>query len=105
MTGIHRVESKNIQGMAVIKLFFYPGTEMAGAMAEAVGYTLRAKGFMPPGTLPPFILRYDTGSVPVGYLVIDSDQARSVGQMSDLVPVPVPAIFCTIPSASSPPPA
>ncbi len=77
MTGIHHVESKNIQGMAVIKLSFYPGTNMAGAMAEAVGYTVRAKGFMPPGTLPPFILRYDTGSVPVGYLVIDSDQARS----------------------------
>jgi AcrB/AcrD/AcrF family len=30
MTGIHHVESKNIQGMAVIKLFFYPGTDMAG---------------------------------------------------------------------------
>jgi Cu/Ag efflux pump CusA len=83
MTGIHRVESKNIQGMAVIKLAFYPGTDMAGAIAEAVGYTVRAKGFMPPGTLPPFILRYDSGSVPVGYLVIDSDQARSVGEMSD----------------------
>jgi multidrug efflux pump subunit AcrB len=66
MTGIHHVESKNIQGMAVIKLFYDPGTDMAGAMAEAVGYTVWAKGFMPPGTLPPFILRYDIGSVPVG---------------------------------------
>ncbi len=79
MTGIHHVESKNIQGMAVIKLSFYPGTNMA----LAVGYTIRTKGFMPPGTLPPFILRYDTGSVPVGYLDIDSDKARSVGEMSD----------------------
>jgi multidrug efflux pump subunit AcrB len=105
MTGIQHVESKNIQGMAVIKLSFYPGTNMAGAMAEAVGYTVRAKGFMPPGTLPPFILRYDTGSVPVGYLVIDSDQGRSVGEMSDLALFRVRAIFGSIPGASSPPPA
>ena len=104
MTGIHHVESKNIQGMAVIKLFFYPGTNMAGAMAEAVGYTVRARGFMPPGTLPPFILRYDTGSVPVGYLVIDSDKARSVGEMSDIALFRVRAIFGSIPGASAPPP-
>ena len=56
MTGIHHVESKNIQGMAVIKLSFYPGTDMGGAMAEAVGYTVRARGFMPaghPAPVPP----------------------------------------------------
>jgi multidrug efflux pump subunit AcrB len=105
MTGIHHVESKNIQGMAVIKLYFYPGTNMAGAMAETVGYTVRARGFMPPGTLPPFILRYDTGSVPVGYLVFDSDQARSVGEMTDLAIFRVRAIFGSIPGASAPPPA
>src|SRR3954454_20806005 len=104
MTGIHHVESKNIQGMAVIKLSFYPGTDMGGAMAEAVGYTVRAKGFMPAGTLPPFILRYDTGSVPVGYLVFDSDRARSVGEMTDLALFRVRAIFGSIPGASSPPP-
>ncbi|SIO60512.1 Multidrug efflux pump subunit AcrB [Singulisphaera sp. GP187] len=104
MTGIHHVESKNIQGMAVIKLSFYPGTDMGGAMAEAVGYTVRAKGFMPAGTLPPFILRYDTGSVPVGYLVFDSDRARSVSEMTDLALFRVRAIFGSIPGASAPPP-
>ena len=104
MTGIHHVESKNIQGMTVVKLFFYPGTDMANAMAEAVGYANRAQGFMPPGTLPPFILRYDTGSVPVGYLVIDSEKPRSVSEMSYLALFRVRAIFGSIPGASSPPP-
>jgi multidrug efflux pump subunit AcrB len=104
MTGIHHVESKNIQGMAVLKLYFYPGTDMGNAMAEAVGYTVRARGFMPQGTLPPFILRYDTGSVQVGYLVVDSDKDRSVGEMSDLTLMRVRAIFSSIPGASSLPP-
>ena len=72
ITGIHHVESKNIQGVALMKLFFHPGTDMAQAMAETVGYVNRARAFMPPGTVPPFIMRFDTGSVPVGYLVLSS---------------------------------
>src|SRR5262249_354128 len=66
ITGIHHVESKNIQGVALMKLFFHPGTNMAQAMAETVNYVNRARSFMPEGTVPPFIMRYDAGSVPVG---------------------------------------
>src|SRR5579864_4067238 len=68
--GIHHVESKNIQGMALMKLFFHPGTDMAQAMAETIGYVTRSRAFMPPGTVSPFITRFDAGSVPVGYLVL-----------------------------------
>src|SRR5947208_7444141 len=68
--GIHHVESKNVQGVSLMKLFFHPGTDMAQAMAETVGYVDRSRAFMPPGTVPPFIMRFDTGSVPVGYLVL-----------------------------------
>jgi hypothetical protein len=39
----HHVESKSIQGMAIIKMYFYPGTDMANAMAEAVGYADRGR--------------------------------------------------------------
>src|SRR5256886_1190765 len=73
ITGIEHVESKNIQGMALMKLYFHPGTNMAQAMAETVSYVNRARSFMPPGTVPPFIMRFDAGSVPVGYLVFSTD--------------------------------
>src|SRR5437763_8944173 len=69
ITGIEHVESKSIQGAAIIKLQFYPGTDMAQAMSETVAYVNRARAFMPPGTVPPFIMRFDAGSVPVGNLV------------------------------------
>src|SRR5438094_2274875 len=59
ITGIHHVESRNIQGVALMKLYFHPGTNMAGAMAETVAYVNRARSFMPPGTLPPSIMRFD----------------------------------------------
>jgi hypothetical protein len=54
--------------MALMKLFFHPGTNMAQAMAETIGYVTRSRAFMPPGTVSPFITRFDAGSVPVGYV-------------------------------------
>ena len=64
ITGIEHVESKSIQGAALMKLVFHQGTDMSQAMAETVGYVNRARAFMPPGTVPPFITRFDAGSVP-----------------------------------------
>ena len=43
ISGIHHVESRNVQGMAVMKLFFHPGTNMAQAMAETIGYVTRSR--------------------------------------------------------------
>src|SRR5207237_10215580 len=78
ITGIEHVESKNIQGVALMKLYFHPGTNMAGAMAETVSYVNRSRSFMPPNTVPPFILRFDSGSVPIGSLLFES-KTRPIG--------------------------
>src|SRR5579885_3227911 len=72
INGIHHVESKNTQGVSLMKLYFHPGTNMSQAMAETVGYVNRARAFMPPGTVPPFVTRFDAGSVAVGQLVFSS---------------------------------
>src|ERR1700724_1523839 len=79
ITGIEHVESKSIQGVALIRLQFHPGTNMTQATAETVSYVDRARAFMPSGTVPPFVMRFDAGSVPVGDLVDrarDADTAR-----------------------------
>ena len=83
ITGIEHVESKNIQGVALMKLVFHPETDMSQAMAEVVGYVNRSRAFMPPGAVPPFIMRYDAGSVPVAQLVFSSE-SRSPGEMQDI---------------------
>src|SRR5678809_529257 len=82
INGIEHVESRNIQGISLIKLQFHPGTNMATAMAETVSYVNRARAFMPTGTIPPFIMRFDAGSVPVGNLVFSSDDPNV--QLKDL---------------------
>ncbi len=83
ISGIRDIESKSIQGVALLKLEFHPGTDMAAAMAETVEYVNSAMALMPPGTLPPFVMRYDAGSVPVGYLVFVST-GRTLGELQDL---------------------
>jgi multidrug efflux pump subunit AcrB len=101
--GIHHVESKNIQGVALTKLYFHQGTDMAQALAETVNYANRAQSFMPPGTVPPFIMRFDAGSVPVGYLVFSS-ATKSIGDIQDQALNYVRPMFASLPGVSAPPP-
>src|SRR5918911_965755 len=61
ITGIEHVESKSIQGVSLIKLYFHPGTDMAQAMAETISYVERSRAFMPSGTVPPFVVRFGAG--------------------------------------------
>ncbi|MFM9146561.1 MAG: efflux RND transporter permease subunit, partial [Verrucomicrobiota bacterium] len=103
ITGIEHVESRNIQGAAVMKLQFHPGTDMAQAMSEVVGYVNRSRAMMPPGTVPPFIMRFDGGSVAVGQLVFTSP-TRSVAQLQDVALNTVRPLFATLPGVSAPPP-
>ena len=103
ISGIHHVESRNIQSSALMKLYFHPGTDMAQAMAETIAYVNRSRSFMPAGTVPPDVVRFDTGSVPVGYLVLSS-KSRSIGEIQDLALFRVRPVFASLPGVSAPPP-
>jgi multidrug efflux pump subunit AcrB len=103
VSGIHHVESRNVQGAALMKLYFHPGTDMAQAMAETVQYVNRSRAFMPPGTVGPFVMRFDTGSVPVGYLVLSSE-TKTIGEIQDQALFKVRPMFASLPGVSAPPP-
>ena len=81
--GLKGIESKNIQNMVMLKLTFYPGTDMAAAMSQVVSLANRARGQMPPSVLPPFVMRFDAANVPIGYLVLES-KTRPLGELADL---------------------
>src|SRR6201988_672860 len=103
INGIESVESKSIQNTALLKLTFHAGTDMAEALAQTIGYTNRARAFMPPGTVGPFIMRFDAGTVPVGYLTFSSS-SRSLGEIQDLALNRVRPQFATLDGLTSPPP-
>src|SRR3954466_7364989 len=103
INGIEHIESASIQGMAMLKLYFHPGTDIAQSMAQVTAMAFRATSFMPPGTLPPFIVRFDAGSIPVGQLVFSSDQ-RGDAEIQDLALYRVRPLLATLPGVSAPPP-
>ena len=81
--GVSQVESHSIQQVAMVKLSFFPGTDMGLAMAQVSACAARAMSQMPIGTLPPLVIRMDEGSVPVGYLVLESE-STPLGKVGDL---------------------
>src|SRR4029079_17473301 len=103
VNGIAHLESKSIPGVSTIKSFSHHGINMAQAMAETISYVNRARAFMPPGTVPPFVMRFDSGSVPVGDLVFSSE-TRSLSEMQDLALNRVRPEFSRLPGVSAPPP-
>lgn len=103
ITGIKAVESKTIQGVSLMKLTFHEGTDMGQALAEVVAQVNRSRAFMPPGTVPPFITRFDGGSAPVGQLVFSS-KTRSLNEIQDLALFKVRPKFASLPGVSAPPP-
>ncbi len=103
VSGIRNVEVKTIQGLSLLKLQFYPGTDMAQASAEVANNVSRAKAYMPEGTVPPQVIRFDASSVPIGQLVFSSS-TQSLNQIQDLASSRVRPMFGKIPGVSSPPP-
>jgi multidrug efflux pump subunit AcrB len=102
VNGIEHVESKNIQGMTLIGLHFHPGTDMSQAMAEVVASVNRSRFMMPPGTVPPFVVRHDVGSASVGYLVLSSE-TKSIKDIQDIATLRVRPAFASIDGISTPP--
>src|SRR6202012_210955 len=103
VSGGKSIETKNIQGLTLIKVTFYEGTNMAQAAAEVTGYTNRAQAGFPQGSQPPFILRFDASTLPVGKLVLSSP-TRSNNELLDFALVYVRAQFTTVPGLVAPAP-
>lgn len=101
--GVKSIETKNIQGLTLIKITFYEGTNMAQAQAELTSYANRAQSGFPNGSQPPFIMRFDASTLPVGQLVLSS-ATRSNNELLDLASVYVRASFTSVPGLIAPAP-
>ncbi len=103
VNGIKSITSKNIQGLTLLKLSFYEGTDMGEASAQVALQVNRAMKFFPPGALPPQVLRFDASSLPVGQLVLSS-KTRSLKDIYDLATTRVRPTFSSVAGLSAPPP-
>ncbi|SDL79533.1 efflux RND transporter permease subunit [Pedobacter antarcticus] len=101
--GIKSIETKNTQGLMLMKLTYYEGTNMAQAASELSALSNRAQAIFPAGSQPPFVIRFDASSLPVGQLVLSS-KIRSNNELQDLANTTVRASFTQIPGLLSPAP-
>ncbi|MGY0038021.1 efflux RND transporter permease subunit [Pedobacter sp. NJ-S-72] len=103
VSGVKDIDFKSVQGFTLMKITFYPGADMAQAAGEVSAYVSRAMGFLPPGAVPPMVVRFDGSSLPIGQLVFESP-TRSITDLQTLVLTKIRPMFVTIPGVTAPAP-
>ena len=73
VNDIEHVESQSLNGVGVIKVYFYPGAKIEQAIAQVTSIAQTAIRSMPPGSTPPLIIRYNASDVPILQLALGSD--------------------------------
>src|SRR4051812_4369527 len=73
VSGISRIDSQSMSGIGILKVWFEPGSDIGGAIAQIASVMLTASRIMPPGITPPTIIRYNASNVPVAQLTVSSD--------------------------------
>jgi multidrug efflux pump subunit AcrB len=71
--NIEHIESQDLAGISVSKIYFHPGTNVEVGLAQLTGISQTALHSLPPGTLPPLIITYDASSVPVLELALSGN--------------------------------
>lgn len=102
-SGIESIETKNTQGLTLMKINFYEGTDMGQAIAEINALSNRSQVFLPPGAPPPFIIRFDASSQPVGQLVFKSN-SKTNNQLQDIANFTARPFLIKIPGLTTAPP-
>src|SRR6185437_5754065 len=102
-SGIEHMESRSLPGVSIIKIYFQPGTNADSDVTEITNLAMADLRRLPPGTLPPVVLKFDASSLPVSLVTLqgaglNETQLRDVGQFA------VRNQLATVPGASVPPP-
>src|ERR1051325_4032255 len=102
-SGIEHIESRSLPGVSVIKVYFQPGTNPDSAVAAISNLATAQLRRLPPGTLPPVVLRFDASSLPV-CLVTCKGEGLNETELRDLAQFQVRNQIASVAGASVPPP-
>src|SRR5258708_5341855 len=103
VSGITRIDSQSMNSLGILKVYFEPGSDIGGAIAQIVSVSLTASRIMPPGITPPSIIRYNASNVPVAQLTISS-KSLSEQELYDYGVNFIRLRLFTIPGLSTPAP-
>ncbi|HEY5382753.1 MAG TPA: efflux RND transporter permease subunit [Acidobacteriaceae bacterium] len=102
-SGIDHIESRSLPGVSLIRVYFQPGTNADSAVNTISNLAMAQLRRMPPGTLPPVVLKFDASSLPV-CLVTLKGKGLNETQLHDLGQYAVRQQIAGVPGASIPPP-
>src|SRR6476661_1219611 len=102
-SGIEHIESRSLPGVSVIKVYFQPGTNPDSAVTTISNLAMAQLRRLPPGTLPPVVLKFDASSLPV-CLVTFKGEGLNETKLRDLAQFQVRNQIASVPGASVPQP-
>ena len=102
-SNIDHIESRSLTGVSLIKIYFKPGTDANAALSNIANLALADLRRLPPGTLPPVVLKFDASSLPV-CLVTLKGQGLDETRLKDLAQFQVRNQIANVPGASVPQP-
>ena len=102
-SGIDHMESRSLLGVSMIKVYFQPGTDADADVTELSNLALADLKRLPPGTLPPVVLKFDASSLPV-CLVTLKGRGLSQTQLHDIGQFTIRNQIAVVKGAEIPPP-
>jgi multidrug efflux pump subunit AcrB len=102
-SGIDHIESRSLPGVSLIKIYFQPGTDANAAVSNISNLAMANLRRLPPGTLPPVVLKFDAANLPVCLITLKG-QGLNETQLKDLAQFTVRNQVANVPGASVPQP-
>jgi multidrug efflux pump subunit AcrB len=102
-SGIDHMESRSLLGVSIIKVFFQPGTSADADVTELSNLALADLKRLPPGTLPPVVLKFDASSLPVCLVTVKGEGLNET-QLHDLAQFQIRNQIAVVKGAEIPPP-
>jgi multidrug efflux pump subunit AcrB len=102
-SGIDHIESRSLPGVSLIKIYFQPGTDANAAVSNISNLAMANLRRLPPGTLPPVVLKFDAANLPVCLITLKGEGLNET-QLKDLAQFTVRNQVANVPGASVPQP-
>jgi len=102
-SGIDHMESRSLLGVSIIKVYFQPGTNADADVTELSNLALADLKRLPPGTLPPVVLKFDASSLPVCLVTLKGEGLNQT-QLHDIGQFTIRNQIAVVKGAEIPPP-
>jgi multidrug efflux pump subunit AcrB len=102
-SNIDHIESRSLTGVSLIKIYFKPGTDANAALSNIANLAMADLRRLPPGTLPPVVLKFDASSLPVCLVTLKGEGLNET-RLKDLAQFQVRNQIANVQGASVPQP-